>query len=229
MKAIEKLMLAAYVRQQVKQAGALGAAKNVADFGSYFIPGVGTARMGYDAIKDFRQGNWLGGAANVLGAGLSLIPGAGGFAGKAVSSLGRLGAKGLARVGAPTLGKAVGAAGGAAGKGLTAAGNMMDRGVSALGRRATGAVSQVPRVGGITAKTMSGVGNFATKRPMTTGIVGAGGMMGLGSAGAGAMEARQAQKDQAAGFGGMLQSMRRSPVMTNPMFAGGGQNMRIGF
>lgn len=229
MNAYDKLMLAAYVRQQTKQAGALKTLGSIADTGSYFIPGVGTARMGYDAFKDFRSGNYLGGAANLLGAGLSLIPGAGGFAGKGVSALGRIGAKALTRVGAPTLSKAVAAGGGLAGRGLSALGTAVDRGVSRAGTGMTRAVGQMPRIGGITSKTMSGVGNFAKTRPGTTAVLGTGGVMGLGAAGAGQMEAKAQQQAQGAGMGQMLQNMRRSPVMTNPMFAGGGRNAQIGF
>lgn len=71
--------------------GAWNAAKFVGDQGSYFIPGVGSARMGYDAIKDFGQGKYWRGIGNTLGAGVSLIPGVGGgLAHMAESGIGAL-------------------------------------------------------------------------------------------------------------------------------------------
>lgn len=231
MNANEKILLASYIRANhlTKEAGAWNAAKNVADFGSYFIPGVGTARMGYDAFKDFRKGNWLAGAGNLVGAGLSLIPGAGGFAGKGVSMLGRLGAKGLSRVGAPALGNVVGKGLGTAGKGLTSFGNRIDAGVASAGKRLTGAVGQIPRVGGVGAKTMTGVGNFVNKNPVTTALTGGGGVIGLNMAQDGVNESKAVMAQTQQGMNNMLANMRRSPFVSNPMFAGGGQNMRIGF
>ena len=219
MKAIDQLLLASHMRQQVKQGGALQTAKDVANFGSYFIPGVGTARMGYDAFNDFRGGNYLGGAANLLGAGLSLIPGAGGFLGKGVSAIGRLGAKGLARVGAPTLGKAMGAAGGMAGRGLTGMGNMVDRGVARVGQGMTRAVGAVPRVGGMASGAMRGVGNMAVTRPGMTGLVGAGGVIGLHGAQANVNAAKEMQQQQQSGMRGMMNMMRSRPIMNNPLYA----------
>lgn len=78
-----------------KQAGMWDMAKGVADIGSYFIPGVGTARMGYDAFKDFkgmfgkglnwkqRLGKGLSGLMNTGFAALSVIPGLGALGGAA--------------------------------------------------------------------------------------------------------------------------------------------------
>jgi len=55
--------------------------------GATFIPGVGTALMGRDAIKDFGSGNYLSGALNTVGAGLSVIPLVGGLLGKGTGML----------------------------------------------------------------------------------------------------------------------------------------------
>lgn len=219
MKAIDQLLLASHMRQQVKQGGALQTAKDVANFGSYFIPGVGTARMGYDAFNDFRGGNYLGGAANLLGAGLSLIPGAGGFLGKGVSALGRLGAKGLARVGAPTLGKAMGAAGGMAGRGLTSMGNMVDSGVSKAMGKSVSTAMRIPKIGPQVAGGLSGVNRFVTSRPGLTGLVGAGGVIGLHGAQANVNAAKQMQQQQQSGMQGMMNMMRSRPIMNNPLYA----------
>lgn len=220
MNTTETLLLASYFDQQTKQAGLGDAALGAANFGSYFIPGVGTARMGYDAYKDFAGGNYLGGAANLLGAGLSLIPGAGGFLGKGVSALGRIGAKGLARVGAPALSRAVGAGGSMAGKGLSAWGGMMDKVGPALGRGAQSVARSMPTIGGN--RLASGIGRAGQTimaRPGTTAAVGAGGVIGGTMAGEAGVAARQAQAQQANQMGGMMQQLRRRPVMTNPIWA----------
>lgn len=61
---------------------------NAAGIGAYFIPGVGSALAGADAINDFSRGDYLGAATNALFA----IPGLGG-----AMKLGSLGLKGLGK------------------------------------------------------------------------------------------------------------------------------------
>ena len=72
-----------------KRGGFKDVALGAADIGTYFIPGVGTVRMGYDALKsfgggakslfkgDFRKGlgQLASGAGSALFAGMSLVPG----------------------------------------------------------------------------------------------------------------------------------------------------------
>lgn len=45
-----------------------------------FVPGVGTALYGNNAISSFRQGKILSGIGNTIGAGMSMIPGGGAVA-----------------------------------------------------------------------------------------------------------------------------------------------------
>lgn len=99
-----------------KQAGLGDVAMGAANIGSYFIPGVGTARMGYDAIKDFggmfgkglnwkqRLGKGMSGLMNTGFAALSVIPGLG-AAGAGAKMLGK-GGKFLSK--APKIGKLMG-------------------------------------------------------------------------------------------------------------------------
>lgn len=115
---------------RIKRAGFGDVAMGAANMGTYLIPGVGTARMGYDAYKDFSQGHLLSGGANLLGAGLSLIPGVGGGLGMMTKGLIRgagLGAKGLG-YGSAAL------AGGAKAVGVGGLSNAFSRGAGMLGR-----------------------------------------------------------------------------------------------
>lgn len=179
-----------------KQAGLGSAALGAADIGSYFIPGVGTARMGYDALKDFggmfgkglnwkqRVGKGMSGLMNTGFAALSVIPGLGGL-GAGAKMLGK-GSKFLSK--APKIGKMFGKL---APK-LTGAGSKM---FGAAQKMTSGLASRLPTagVGGKMTNAFFGQGGknlmpgmtgntFGAFRGVGTGMKG---MLGLGAMGVG--------------------------------------------
>lgn len=89
------LAKAGTVKQAFGWGDALGAAKTVGSF----LPGVGSAIGGYDAVKDFSKGNYWSGLGNLGVAGLGLLPGVGGVGNgllRGGKMLGRLGGLGRA-------------------------------------------------------------------------------------------------------------------------------------
>lgn len=233
MNATEQLLLAGYIRGQIKRAGAWDMTKRIglgaADFGSYAIPGVGTARLGYDAFNAFRQGNILGGVGNTLGAGISLIPG-GGWVGRGLGWGGRMLGRGLGRIGAPTLGAAARVSGRAAKTGLDAVNTTLGKVPGMIGSRAQSVAQKMPTFGGN--RVASGIGTvsrLAGKNPGLTQLGGTGASLGLVTAGTGAQEARLMASQQQAGAQDLMQNWRSRMPMGNPMMTGGGQNMNYRF
>lgn len=225
MQAIEQVKLASYLSHQAKQASVWGAAKGIADVGSYVIPGVGTARMGYDAFNDFRQGNLLGGAANLVGAGLSLIPGVG-IAGRGVSWLGRLAGKGLSRIGAPTLGAAARIGGRQLGRGLNMVNTQMNKVAPGVGKAVVGLANKMPSIGGPRfGKNLMAMGNYMKANPTKTMLAGGVGAFALGRAGENVQQARQLEQQNRTGMSSLMNSLRSRPMIYNPMYAPGGRGL----
>lgn len=207
MQATERLLLAGFMRQHVKQA--YGLAQGAMDLGLDLVPVLGTARMGARAFKDFGKGRWLSGAGNLIGAGLSVIPGGGLAAGA-----GRLAAKGLSRIAAPTLAKGIGAGSKMLGNAMVGAGQGAGRAMTSIGSKIPGLFSAP------IARPMAATGKFMARHPYAAGAVGMTGLQGGQSAVTGAQQAAKMQVQQRGQMDTMLENMRRSPVMTNPMYAG---------
>lgn len=196
MRAIDKVLL---VQQMEKQSFA----KEVANLGTYFIPGVGTARSGYDALKAFRGGKWLSGLGSLAIAGASLMPGVGGVAagiGKGLSKL-----PGIARLAkaTPTLSG-----------GVKALGSGVFRGGEAMNQGFRSTLSAVP--------SLRGIGQAAMKRPGITGAGLTGAAVGLPMMQAADDAARAAQSQQGIDLARMFQNYAGSRRFQNPIWAAPG-------
>jgi hypothetical protein len=211
-------------RPGIKQALTMG---KILNEGSYFLPGVGTARMGYDGIRDFGRGNWMGGAANLLGAATSLVPVVGGMAGRGIAGAGRLlsragahGASGLSRMSAPTFGKALGSSFSGAGNLLQRGGPLFNRGVGSIGRGFQNQLQRVPGVGGPLASASNWTGNMMRQRPMASMMTGAGATVGLGMGQQRQDIQHQAQQEYTQQMPNMLNQLRGQMSGYNPMTYG---------
>lgn len=252
MNTVDRLLLAGYIRGQTKRASAYGGgwgdfsagawnkAKRVggavgrglgtaADWGSYAIPGVGTARMGYDAIKAFGQGNILGGIGNTIGAGVSLIPG-GGFVGRGIGAGAKMLGRGLMRAGAPTAGAAVRLGGRSLKSGLNTVNESLGKVPGMMSSGAQSVAKTMPTFGGnAVASGIKSVGGVLGRHPTMTQVGSIGPVLGLNAAGAGVQESKALATQQASNMQGMMQNWRSRMPSMNPMTMGGGQNPNFQF
>lgn len=198
----------------LKQAGIWDMGKSILNEGSYFLPGVGTARMGLDAINSFRSGNWLGGLSNIAGAGLSLV-GLGGL-GRGLGAAGRFGGKQLGRLGMPALAQKV-----ESGLGKTLPGliDKADAKVMQTGKSLLQKTEKLPVVG----KPIAGAGNttarFMRRHPVASGV----GVTGAEVGGDMLQAGHQAQQASSAGLMHTANWLRylREQGMVNPMYVSG--------
>ena len=204
----------------LKVAGIGGVTKAVINEGSYWLPGVGTARMGVDALKDFgrvfRRGATAGQRFGALGSGLanslfSVASLAGlGFLGR----IGKLGRMGRAAAIAARGGRQAAAASRIA-KGLESTGRIGRFTARMAGRLPTHTLAQMGQVGQRATQLGRRAGGF---RGMVAGMG-----LGIGSGmleGAGGMTPGQAVGHGAAAYGGP----GRYQGLYNQYMGGGGQS-----